>query len=97
MFKEVDIPERQTLRLQNLNIWELQQPEEENFEDIDMIPGLENGRWITVEQDHAGEEDEEVLFRTFVNAEIGTRRLRMKSRGAPYMVSNRGYSLSAQS
>ncbi len=27
-----------------------------------------------------------MLFRTFVNAEIGSKALRMKSRGAPYLL-----------
>lgn len=71
---------------QNFNIWELLQPEEENWTDDDLLPALENGRWITVEQEDAGEEDETVLFRTFVNAAIGGKRLRMKSKGAPYLL-----------
>lgn len=48
--------------------------------------GLDNGRWVTVEQEDAGEEGETVLFRTFVNAEIGGKRYRMKSKGAPYLL-----------
>ena len=85
-FRPVDIPDKSTLNLQNLNIWELLQPEEENFEDDDILPGLDHSRWITVEQEDAGEEDERVLFRTFVNAEIGGKRYRMKSKGAPYLL-----------
>ena len=71
---------------QNYNIWEFLQPEEETYDDDDLIPGLENGRWITVEQDDAGEEDETVIFRTFVNAAIGGKRSRVRSKGAPYML-----------
>lgn len=71
---------------QNYNIWEFLQPEEETYDDDDLVPGLENGRWITVEQDDAGEEDETVIFRTFVNAAIGGKRSRVRSRGAPYML-----------
>jgi hypothetical protein len=67
-------------------VWEFLQPEEENFDEDDLLPGLENGRWITVEQADAGEEDEKVLFRTFVNAEIGAKRYRMRKKGAPYML-----------
>ena len=85
-FRPVDIPDKNTLYRQNLNIWELLQPEEENFEDDDFAMGLDNGRWVTVEQDDAGEENERVLFRTFVNAEIGGKRYRMKSKGAPYLL-----------
>ena len=69
-----------------MNIWELLQPEEESLEDDDLFHSLENSRWITVEQEDAGEEDEKVLFRTFVNAGIGGKRFRMKTKGAPYML-----------
>ena len=85
-FQPVDAPEQETLLCQNCNIWELLQPEEETYDDEDLLPGLENGRWITVEQDDAGEEDEQVLFRTYVNAAIGGKRYRMRSKGAPYML-----------
>lgn len=72
---------------QNCNIWEPLQPEEENYDnDEELLPGLENGRWITVESDDAGEEDEKVLFRTFVNAAIGRKRTRIHSQGSPYLL-----------
>lgn len=85
-FQPVDSPEKDTLLCQNYNIWELLQPEEETYDQDDLLPGLENGRWVTVEQDDAGEEDEQVLFRTFVNAAIGGKRHRMRSKGAPYLL-----------
>lgn len=85
-FQPVDAPEKDTLLFQNYNIWEMLQPEEETYDDEDLLPGLENGRWICVEQEDAGEEDEQVLFRTFVNASIGGKRYRMRSKGAPYML-----------
>lgn len=85
-FQPVDAPEKDTLLCQNYNIWELLQPEEETYDQEDLLPGLENGRWITVEQDDAGEEYEQVFFRTFVNAAIGGKRHRMRSKGAPYML-----------
>lgn len=47
---------------------------------------MDEGRWITVEKDDAGEEDEKVLFRTFVNATIGSKKHRIKSKWAPYML-----------
>ena len=80
MFTDKDLLE------QNYNIWEFLQPKEETYDDDDLLPGLENGRWITVEQDDAGEEDETVIFRTFVNAALGGKRSRVRSRGAPYML-----------
>lgn len=73
---------------QNYDIWELLQPEEENYEDDnnELLPGLKNARWITVEQNDAGEEDETVLFRTFVDAAIGGKTKRIWSQGSPYML-----------
>ncbi|KAI4178364.1 MAG: hypothetical protein LQ348_005618 [Seirophora lacunosa] len=77
---------RQTLVKQNIDIWELLQPEEETFHEDGLLAGLNNQRWITVEKDDSGEEEELVLYRTFVNATIGGKRYRIKSRGAPYML-----------
>ncbi|KAL8960665.1 MAG: hypothetical protein Q9193_002669 [Seirophora villosa] len=77
---------RQALVEQNIDIWELLQPEEETFHEDDLLAGLNNQRWITVEKDDSGEEEEIVLYRTFVNAAIGGKRYRIKSRGAPYML-----------
>lgn len=71
---------------QNINIWELLQPEEETFDECDLLPETDNQRWITVEQDDAGEENETVIYRTFVNAAIGSKRYRIRSRGTPYML-----------
>lgn len=55
--------------------------DEEPFRSDDILTAwMDDGRWITMEQDDAGEEEEKVLFRTFVNASIGTKRKhRMKS------------------
>ncbi|KAI9669583.1 MAG: hypothetical protein M1817_004626 [Caeruleum heppii] len=85
-FAPVDVPDRTVLLRQNLNIWEMLQPEEENKQMNNLLPGLDNGRWITVEPEDAGEEDEKVLCRTFVNAEIGSKKERIRSRGAAYML-----------
>lgn len=81
----MDVPDKNTIHTLNLNIWELMQPEEESFED-DHLFAMDHGRWVVVDQDDAGDEDEQVLFRTFVNASIGVKRYRMRSRGAPYML-----------
>lgn len=85
-FRPEDVPEPHLFEQLNLNIWELLQPGEESPEDDELFHTLENTRWITVEQEDAGEEDERVLFRTFVNAGIGGKRYRMKTKGAPYML-----------
>ena len=86
MYQPVDTPEKETFMKQNCDIWEHLQPEEEKFDDGDFLSGMENGRWITLEQEDAGDESEKVLLRTFVNAAIGSRRVRSKSKGAPYML-----------
>lgn len=62
------------------------QPGEEALHGDDLLPGYEDRRWITTELDDAGEEDEHVTYRTFVNAAIGGKRNRVRSRGAPYML-----------
>ncbi|PYH36053.1 uncharacterized protein BO87DRAFT_304647 [Aspergillus neoniger CBS 115656] len=84
-FSAVDIPDYAAIHSQNLDFWEPIQPEEMIGKDGQPAkPG--NFCYITVELEDAGEEDEQVLFRTFVNAGIGAKKLRMRSRGAPYML-----------
>lgn len=43
-------------------------------------------RWFEIDQDNAGMQNEKVLFRTFVNAQLGGRYGRSKSPSAPYML-----------
>lgn len=43
-------------------------------------------RWLEVDDDNAGYPHERVKFRTFVNAQIGSRNDRSKSYSAPYML-----------
>ena len=43
-------------------------------------------RWFEIDQDNAGMQHEKVLFRTFVNAQLGSRHDRSKSPSAPYML-----------
>ncbi len=49
----------------------------------DPVPAF---RWFEIDQDNAGWQHEKVLFRTFVNAQIGSRYGRSKSPSAPYML-----------
>ena len=60
------------------------QADEDSF--VQDLFELDNGRWITVEQGDAGQLNEKVLFRTFVDAAIGGRGRRVHSKGAPYMI-----------
>ena len=43
-------------------------------------------RWFEIDQDNAGRKHENVIFRTFVNAQLGSRSHRSKSPSAPYML-----------
>ncbi|KAJ5613285.1 hypothetical protein N7510_006479 [Penicillium lagena] len=85
-YTSIDIPETSDLCSQNLEIWEPLQPEEAAEKGNGFSFRRENARWITVDKDDAGEEDERVLFRTFVNAGIGSKKFRMRTKGAPYML-----------
>ncbi|KAJ0426918.1 hypothetical protein BJY00DRAFT_3048 [Aspergillus carlsbadensis] len=86
-FISVDIPDTAIIFQQNLGLWEPVQPDE-NFcgSAEDHLHGLENVRYTTVELEDAGTEEERVLLRTFVNAGIGGKKLRMRFKGAPYML-----------
>lgn len=57
----------------------------ENFPDAinDFEPAH---RWFEPDQDNAGVDTERVLYRTFVNAQLGSRVERSKSSSAPYMI-----------
>lgn len=44
------------------------------------------GRWFEIDQGNAGEKDEKLIFRTFVNAQLGSKDARSKSCNAPYML-----------
>ena len=50
---------------------------------VDPISAL---RWFETDQHNAGKQDEKVLFRTFVNAQLGNRNNRSKSPSDPYML-----------
>jgi hypothetical protein len=62
------------------------QPEETWDAGIDLDFGLDNSRWVAVDLEDAGNEQEKVLYRTFVNASIGGKKSRMRTKGAPYML-----------
>ncbi|CAI7638003.1 unnamed protein product [Penicillium crustosum] len=85
-YTSVDIPELSSLHTQNLALWEPMQPEETWDGAIDLDLGLDNMRWIAVDLEDAGSEQEKVLYRTFVNAGIGGKKSRMRTKGAPYML-----------
>lgn len=70
---------------QDLDIWEPVQPEEASQSSLDFF-GFENARWVAVNQEDSGSEEERVLYRIFVNAGIGSKKFRIRTRGAPYML-----------
>ena len=64
---------------------------EQNIEAEERIPTAMDDpvsalRWFAIDQDNAGMQHEKVLFRTFVNAQLGSRYDRSKSPSAPYML-----------
>ncbi|KAL3463908.1 hypothetical protein BJX64DRAFT_298666 [Aspergillus heterothallicus] len=85
-FVSVDIPDTAIISQQNLDIWEPIQPDETFLTSPESLLDLENVRYTTVELEDAGAEEERVLLRTFVNAGIGGKKLRMRFKGAPYML-----------
>ncbi|CAG8266757.1 unnamed protein product [Penicillium salamii] len=85
-YTSIDIPELSSLQAQNTELWEPMQPEETPDNGIDLDLGLENLRWVAVDLEDAGNEHEKVLYRTFVNAGIGGKKSRMRTKGAPYML-----------
>lgn len=85
-FRPTDESDRDALLGYDNNVFEFCQAEEETCDDYNLSPGFENDRWIAVEQSDAGGEDETVIFRTFVNAAIGAKKSRMRSKGARYML-----------
>ncbi|KAB8230988.1 uncharacterized protein BDW43DRAFT_302078 [Aspergillus alliaceus] len=85
-FTSVDVPEYSAIHSQSLKIWEPLQPEEAVEKGDNSIISLSNVRWVTVDLEDAGDEEEKVFYRTLVNAGIGSKRLRMRTKGAPYML-----------
>ncbi|KAJ6095622.1 hypothetical protein N7486_006368 [Penicillium sp. IBT 16267x] len=84
-YSSLDIPEPSILCAQDLDIWEPVQPEEASESRLNFF-GLENARWVAVNQEDSGSEEERVLCRIFVNAGIGYKKFRIRTRGAPYML-----------
>jgi hypothetical protein len=51
-----------------------------------MSLGLRASRWIAVDQEDAGGEEERVLYREFVDAGIGGKKFRIRTKGATYVL-----------
>ena len=74
---------------QDLFLLESFEQEIETFEDnVPMATDdpISPHRWFATDQDNAGTSQERVIFRTFVNAQLGGRQNRSKSSSAPYML-----------
>ncbi|KAJ5994461.1 hypothetical protein N7451_010185 [Penicillium sp. IBT 35674x] len=84
-YSSLDVPEPSSLSAQDLDIWEPVQPEEASQSSLDFF-GLGNARWVAVNQEDSGSEEERVLCRIFVNAGIGSKKYRIRTRSAPYML-----------
>ena len=50
----------------NDKIWELKQPREAAFDQREKNPHLDPGRWLTIEENHAGSDNEESHLRMHV-------------------------------
>jgi hypothetical protein len=85
-YTSVDIPVLSSFQTQNMEIWEPMQPKETTDSGMDLDLGLDNYRWIAVDLEDAGSEQEKVLNRIFVNARIGSKKSRMRTKSAPYML-----------
>lgn len=82
------IPDTAILLKQNLSLLE---SFEQTVEAKESVPQAMDDlttahRWITVDKDHGGFENEKVMFRCWVNAQIGQRDERSKSSSAPYVL-----------
>ncbi|KAL8948378.1 MAG: hypothetical protein Q9222_005434 [Ikaeria aurantiellina] len=82
------IPDTATLLKQDLALLESfeQTVEAKENEPRAMDDLTTSQRWITIDKDHGGFPNEKILFRSFVNAQIGQRHERSKSSNAPYVI-----------
>ncbi|KAL8712594.1 MAG: hypothetical protein Q9220_003125 [cf. Caloplaca sp. 1 TL-2023] len=82
------IPDTATLLKQDLSLLESfeQTVEAKENEPRAMDDLTTSQRWITIDKDHGGFQNEKILFRSFVNAQIGQRNERSKSSNAPYVI-----------
>ncbi|KAL8674467.1 MAG: hypothetical protein Q9168_001132 [Polycauliona sp. 1 TL-2023] len=82
------IPATSTLLEQDLSLLESfeQTVEAKENEPRAMDDLTTSQRWITIDKGHGGFPDEHILFRSFVNAQIGQRHERSKSSNAPYVI-----------
>ncbi|KAL8775660.1 MAG: hypothetical protein Q9209_000156 [Squamulea sp. 1 TL-2023] len=82
------IPEDSLLLKQDLSLLESfeQTVEAKENEPRAMDDFTTSQRWITIDKDHGGFPEEHILFRSFVNAQVGQRHERSKSSNAPYVI-----------
>lgn len=82
------VPETTVLLKQDLSLLESFEQTVEAKEDVPkaMDDLTTCQRWITIDKDHGGFADERIMFRCWVNAQIGQRLERSKSSNAPYIV-----------
>jgi hypothetical protein len=70
----------------NFSIWEQRDVAEDGISDFLARP-RDPQRWLRVHEEDAGQEDERLLFRAFVNASIVVSKdRRARTTGAPYML-----------
>ncbi|PWW73601.1 hypothetical protein C7212DRAFT_365719 [Tuber magnatum] len=67
-------------------IWEATQPSEGAGCEQEQNPWPDPARWLTIEESHAGSDGERSHLRIFVNAELGARNVRVRTRDARYVL-----------
>jgi len=80
--------EQETASTTNLHLIEnfKQAIEAEDLVPMSMDDLASPHRWVEVDQDNCGFQNERILYRTFVDAQLGTKSQRSKSSSAPYML-----------
>ncbi|KAH0608349.1 uncharacterized protein H6S33_001483 [Morchella sextelata] len=84
-FRGVSVPSVSSLDPASFAIWERIAHEELDTGSI-FEHALDSHRWITIKDEHAGSDNEEVLYRSFVQAQIGCRAMRLLVEDTDYLL-----------
>ncbi|KAI5840975.1 hypothetical protein DFP73DRAFT_609400 [Morchella snyderi] len=84
-FRGVSVPNISSLDPASFAIWERIAHEELDPASI-YGHALDSHRWITIKDEHAGSDNEEVLYRSFVQAQIGRRAMRLLVEDTDYLL-----------
>lgn len=77
IFQGVSVPTAESLQLEDPTCFDIWENIREEPDSVDISEhALDPRSWITIKDEHAGSDDEEVLHRSFVQAQIGSRAMR---------------------